>query len=268
MHRDTGGIPDPPGPVAASESRAGGIHLPVARAVPRADVPVGWVSPPVPKAGPESVPGWLAMQLADSAFPAGSLAHSGGLEGAWQHGEIGRPDEFAAWLEASLRQSGTSQLPLVMCAHRDPDRRVEFDELTDAWLSNHVANRASRQQGRAFWMATGKAFGLADGGADSPFPGHLAPVYGFRCRDLGLSTEETARLFLFGQTRGWISAGVRLGIVGPLAAQGLQFGLAGLAEEIVARAPGLGPDDLAQVSPLLDLWQGAQDRLGARLFQS
>jgi urease accessory protein len=31
---------------------------------------------------------WLLWQLADSAFPTGGFAHSGGLEAAWQHGEI------------------------------------------------------------------------------------------------------------------------------------------------------------------------------------
>lgn len=215
-----------------------------------------------------AAPEWLVLQLADSAFPAGSLAHSGGLEAAWQHGEIGRPDELAGWLEASLRQAGSGQLPFVVEAQRGTHRLTELDEMSDAWLSSHVANRASRQQGRAFWMATGHAFSLPDGGSDSPVPGHLAPVFGFRCRCLGLSVEATARLYLFVQLRGWISAGVRLGIVGPLAAQGMQFGLGGLAEQIAARAVEAGLDGLAQSAPLLDLWQGAQDRLGARLFQS
>jgi urease accessory protein UreF len=30
----------------------------------------------------------------------------------------------------------------------------------------------------------------------------------------------------------------------------------------------LSLDDLAQTTPLLDVWQGAQDRLYSRLFQS
>jgi len=40
------------------------------------------------------------------------------------------------------------------------------------------------------------------------------------------------------------------------------------AEEIFNRCQTLTLDDLAQTSPLLDLWQGAQDRLYSRLFQS
>ncbi len=211
---------------------------------------------------------WLLLQLADSAFPAGSLAHSGGLEAAWQHGEVPRQSDFRGWLDASLRQAATAQLPWVTVAHREPERLGELDALADAWLVQHVANRASRQQGRSFWMATGQAFALADGGADPPRPGHLAPLFGFRCRRLGLDLVATARLFLFVQLRGWVSAGIRLGIVGPLAAQQLQHGFADRSEAIAATAPGLGLEDLAQTAPLLDLWQGAQDRFPSRLFQS
>jgi len=48
----------------------------------------------------------------------------------------------------------------------------------------------------------------------------------------------------------------------------LQHRLAPLAAEVVARCEHLSVDDLAQTAPLLDLWQGAQDRLYSRLFQS
>jgi urease accessory protein UreF len=48
----------------------------------------------------------------------------------------------------------------------------------------------------------------------------------------------------------------------------LQRRLAPAAEKIIAGCGALTLDDLAQTSPLLDLWQGAQDRLYSRLFQS
>ncbi len=59
-----------------------------------------------------------------------------------------------------------------------------------------------------------------------------------------------------------------MGIVGPMEAQSLQHRLAPRAEEVLARCEGLSVDDIAQTSPLLDIWQGAQDRLYSRLFQS
>jgi len=48
----------------------------------------------------------------------------------------------------------------------------------------------------------------------------------------------------------------------------LQHRLSFKAEEVLKRYESLTLDDIAQTAPLLDLWQGAQDRLYSRLFQS
>jgi hypothetical protein len=49
---------------------------------------------------------WLVWQLADSALPTGGFAHSGGLEAAWQHGEVRQSSQLASFIEASLEQLG------------------------------------------------------------------------------------------------------------------------------------------------------------------
>ena len=201
---------------------------------------------------------WLLWQLADSAFPTGGFAHSGGSEAAWQHGELRGRADLASFLEASLGQLGRASLPFVGAAHRGPDRLVALDRLCDAFTSNHVANRASRLQGRALLATAERIF---PGGplqrlrepSHLPPCGHLAPVFGA----------------VMGQhLRGLLAGAVRLGIVGPMEAQSLQHRLAPRAEEVLARCEGLSVDDIAQTSPLLDIWQGAQDRLYSRLFQS
>ena len=51
-------------------------------------------------------------------------------------------------------------------------------------------------------------------------------------------------------------------------AQAIQHQLSATAEEVLKRCAALTLDDIAQTSPLLDLWQGGQDRLYSRLFQS
>lgn len=208
----------------------------------------------------------LVLQLADSALPAGSFAHSGGLEAAWQLGEIPDRDHLAPFLEASLRQATTAALPFVMAAHRDPSHLPELDAHCDAWTSNHIANRASRLQGRAFWTALSHAF--LPHASPPPTPGHFAPAFGTLLRELVLPAETTAQLFLFLHLRGLLSAAVRLGIVGPLQAQGIQFRLASTTDTLAQRAQSLELDDLAQSAPLLDVFQGVQDRLYSRLFQS
>jgi len=215
---------------------------------------------------PDSSASWLLWQIADSAFPAGGFAHSAGLEAAWRQGEVPRAGGLASFLEAALRQAAAGGLPFVVCGWRSPEDLPALDQHCDAWTTNHVANRASRLQGRAFWSTATRTFRA--GPAVPPDPGHLAPVFGALLRELRVPLETTARLFLFLGLRGWISSAVRLGLCGPLEGQTLQHRCAPLAEELVRQAADLTLDDLAQTAPLLDLWQGAQDRLPIRLFQS
>ena len=85
---------------------------------------------------------------------------------------------------------------------------------------------------------------------------------------MGLFQGRAQRLFFFNHLRGTLAAAVRLNLVGPMEAQILQRRLAPVAEEILHRCESLTLDDLAQTSPLLDLWQGAHDRLYSRLFQT
>jgi urease accessory protein len=87
-------------------------------------------------------------------------------------------------------------------------------------------------------------------------------------RELIVSKPTAQRLFFFNQLRGVLAAAVRLNIIGPMEAQILQQCAAVKAEEILIRCQSLTLDNLAQTAPLLDLWQGAQDRLYSRLFQS
>jgi len=215
---------------------------------------------------------WLLWQLADSAFPTGGFAHSAGLEAAWQHGEVRNRNELVSFVEASLHQLSRAALPFVNASHGEPRRFAEFDELCNAFTTNHVANRASRAQGKAFLTTVQRIFlsrkePLSLSLPNSPYH-HFACVFGGTLALLEVPQETTARLFLFNHLRGSLAAAVRLNIVGPMEAQSLQHQFSTLAETISISAAALTLDDLAQTSPLLELWQGAQDRLYSRLFQS
>jgi urease accessory protein len=213
---------------------------------------------------------WLLWQLADSAFPAGSFGHSGGLESAWQLGEIPSRSTLESYLQSSLQQLSRAALPFVLDAHREPAHFTDIDQLCDVFLSNHVANRASRLTGKSYLAAAEQSFPSP---ALSAFRnacqiGHFAPIFGVVTRFLELQREAVARLFIFTNLRGSIAAAVRLGIIGPLEAQRLQFKLAPAAETIARQSLNFTCEDIAHTAPLLDIWQGAHDRLYSRLFQT
>jgi urease accessory protein len=218
-------------------------------------------------------PDFLVWQLMDSAFPTGGFAHSSGLEAAWQHGEVRGRTELVSFIWASLDQLGHAALPFVTTAFAEPDKLRELDRYCDVFTTNHVANRASRAQGRAFLAAVERIFpelrpaaGL-ETGASTPFA-HFAPIFGACVRQLEIPRETTLRMFVFNHVRSVLAAAVRLNIVGPMEAQVMQQRAAVRAEDVLRRCESLELVDLAQTSSLLDLWQGAQDRLYSRLFQS
>ncbi len=188
---------------------------------------------------------WRLLQLADSAFPAGAFAHSGGLEALYQAKRVD-----GATLLMRLRElvfnAARSMLPFV----ERPD-----DAACDTFLVNHVANRASRAQGGAFGIAAEAALGVPR--PELPF-GHLAVV-------MGLMVAEHAReLYVFGTARGALSAAVRLGIVGPLEAQRLFTALHPTLEAALTEASA----EPRSTSPVLELLQQQHDSLYSRLFQS
>jgi urease accessory protein len=229
-----------------------------------------------------TAPDFIIWQLMDSAFPTGGFAHSSGLEAAWQHGEVRGRVELLSFAETSLDQLGHGYLPFVMAAFDAPERLAQFDQLCDAFTTNHVANRASRAQGRAFLTAVERIFPerraptrlvagletkLAESVLGAPFA-HFAPVFGACLRQLHISRATTARMFFFNHLRSVLAAAVRLNIVGPMEAQMVQHKLSARAELVRQKCERLTLDQIAQTAPLLDLWQGAQDRLYSRLFQS
>jgi urease accessory protein len=208
---------------------------------------------------------WRFLQLADSAFPTGGFAHSGGLEAAAQAGEV---TDLPAFARAALWQAGLGALPLVHGAWSDARELVRLDARADAFLANHVANRASRTQGGAFFSTCARVFPDEAPRLPDGLCMHLAPLWGVVFRALGMSLEEARALLLWSTARGILSAGVRLGLTGTYQAQRMLVELSPALDEVGRRCAHLGPEALAQPAPLLDLLQATHDRLHSRLFQS
>jgi urease accessory protein len=217
---------------------------------------------------------WRLLQIGDSGFPAGGFAHSGGLEAAVQLGEVRTPEAFAIYVEAHLWNAGTTSVPFVGAAHDSPSDTWGLCDWIDATLTNHVANRASRTQGRAFLATCAEVFAdpaLADLAARArsrEARAHLAPVFGASLRAIDVSRADAIALYLHSSLRGVASAAVRLGIVGPLEAQRTQMRHGPTLDAVFAACAELRPEQAASVAPLHDVYGATHDRLYARLFQS
>jgi urease accessory protein len=210
---------------------------------------------------------FLLWQLADSGFPAGGFAHSGGLEAAVHHGEVVSLADVHRLAGLAVRQAGRASLPFVLAAHATPDRLPELDAFVDLVLNQPVSNRASRAQGVAFLGSARKIFddarvrAVAERVARHGLAGHHAPVFGAVLAALDVDADTAARLCLYQVGRTITSAAVRLGVAGVFDAQRVQASLAAVIDDTIARSRHLDVTDVAQVAPLFDLFKSTQDRL-------
>ncbi|MGB5812512.1 MAG: urease accessory UreF family protein [Polyangiales bacterium] len=216
----------------------------------------------------------LIWQIADTAFPVGGFAHSGGLESARQSGDVTSPEDLRDFVDAAIVQAKYGMLPFVKAAHEDAGSVYELDSLCDAFLVNHVANRASRALGSALLYVAGTSFhipafaSLADEWRRRGTPQHYGVAFGVTGRLLSISLPKTLELALFILARDLISSAVRLNIIGPLRAQTLLFELGPsiIRASNPDRVPS--PAHAAQTAPVMDVLQNAHDGLYTRLFQS
>ena len=220
----------------------------------------------------ETNPLWLLLQISDSAFPTGGFSHSCGLEAALQQGEIQGRSGLDLFLSELLWQTGHGGLVLATAVYDRPDSLTQVDQTCDVFLSGHVANQASRVQGRTYFSTCERTFpgsrmqGLAR--EIQTTRSHFAPVFGGVFQALGVGRETMQQLHLHFTLRGALSAAIRLGVLGPYEAQRVQSRFAPVLDGILARCASLGLEELAQTAPLLDLFQSNHDRLYSRLFQS
>ena len=141
---------------------------------------------------------WLTWQVVDSALPTGLFAHSWGLESAWQHGEVHSLEALREFVDASVLQSGHAVLPFVNAAFRSPERLEALDGVAEAFLTNAVANRASRIQGRTLIATAGRVWPSAaltalKARADA-MHAHVAPLSGATFRALALPLQTVQKV--------------------------------------------------------------------------
>ncbi len=217
----------------------------------------------------------LWLQLHDSAFPAGRMVHSHGLE-EWL---AQRPDADAGAIEAAVCAYltygyATLDAPVTAAAWRNWESReslLELDELIGSYKLFDNARTASVSAGRQL-AATACEVGIGDRHpyllavlTDST-PGHAAVVDGVVQAALGVTEELAVLGSLRSMLGSMLSAAVRLGRLGPLQSQRIQLRTAAAVAALARQACARPLEDLCSVAPALEISGMRHEQRSLRLF--
>ncbi|MEH3130350.1 MAG: urease accessory protein UreF [Mycolicibacterium neoaurum] len=216
----------------------------------------------------------LWLQLHDSAFPAGRMVHSHGLE-EWLHR---RPDAGADAVESVVcgyLRHGVATLDATVTAHAwladDPDTLNELDDLAATYKLFGNSRTASVSAGGQL-AATAIEIGIGErhpyllSVSSGSAPGHAAVVDGVVQALLGIPRQVAVVGVLRSMMASLLSAAVRLGRLGPLQSQRIQLRNAE-AMAVLAQAACERPlSELSSVSPALEISGMCHEERTSRLF--
>ncbi len=233
----------------------------------------------------------LALQQADSFFPAGAVAWSWGLETLVVDAYLGvpldatgrcrrrgiHPDRsppIRAFVEGQLRHRWNSFdrvfLDAAWYAADNLTALMDLDAQIEALTLAEELRQGSRRVGQSL---LGVHVALGTPGAalyqqqvlSGVAPGHLPIVQGLLWQRLGMRHDHCQLAAAHGLCTGLVSAAVRLGIIGHLDAQRVLTDIQPLLLELLAQTP-LTLDDACGFTPMAEIAVMRHETQDLRLF--
>ncbi|MBO0681011.1 urease accessory protein UreF [Mycolicibacterium sp. S2-37] len=214
---------------------------------------------------------WL--QLHDSAFPSGRFVHSNGTE-AWLAAHPDATDDDVCALADSYVGHSVASLDAVITAHAwgaaSVPELLALDELTTSYKLSASSRIASSNCGRQLATAA-RHMGVEDGGfltavVTGETDGNLAVAEAVVARALDIDRFDTVLGAIRSAYSGVLTAGVRLGRIGPMRVQRALLDRRDVIVELSQRAVATALEDVHSTTPELEVYAIRHETASARMF--
>lgn len=217
-----------------------------------------------------------ALQHADSFFPGGGVAFSGGLETLHADRQVTSAQQLADFVEGQLRHRwATCDASTLVAAHRASgrlDRVAEVDGLFDAMSLAMELREGSRRAGASLLTVHAKlgTIGAAEYRAlisEHKAFGHLPAAQGLLWNAIGMTEDHCRAVAAHTLCTGLIGAALRLGMIGHLDAQKVLLRVRPMLADLL-RLPVTDVDEMSAYMPATEIAAMRHEVQDSRLFAS